>query len=76
MFAREYAAVSSQSKHLSCIIRGSSESLAAQTGDGIIVCATLAENFDAIWGQEQTRGCSPRIQQPAASYSVRFCLPY
>jgi siderophore synthetase component len=50
MMTREYAGASSPSPHLGCIIRESSESQAARTGDRIIVCATLAENVDVIWG--------------------------
>jgi siderophore synthetase component len=72
MFAREYAAVASQSKHLSCIIRESSESLAARTGDRIIVCATLAENLNAIWGQEPDKAA---VLREYSSQLFRAVLP-
>ncbi|KAH7369583.1 IucC family-domain-containing protein [Rhexocercosporidium sp. MPI-PUGE-AT-0058] len=52
IIAREFAAAASQSEHLGCIIRESTESVALRTGDRIIVCAAMVEHVDAIWGDD------------------------
>ena len=41
IIARELAAAASESEHLGCIIRESTESIAARTGDRVIVCAAI-----------------------------------
>ncbi|KAL4876011.1 IucC family-domain-containing protein [Aspergillus karnatakaensis] len=46
---REHSAAASPSDHLGCIIRESTESVAARTNSRIIVCAALTENITAIW---------------------------
>lgn len=50
LMTREYAAATTESEHLNCIVRESVESQAVRTGDRIIVCVTLTENIDVIWG--------------------------
>ncbi|EAW21013.1 uncharacterized protein NFIA_061740 [Aspergillus fischeri NRRL 181] len=72
MMAREYAAAASPSQHLGCIIRESSESQAARTGDRIIVCATLSENVDVIWGDRPDKKA---ILREYASKFLRAVLP-
>ncbi|KAG4441923.1 hypothetical protein IFR05_002607 [Cadophora sp. M221] len=52
IIAREFAAAASQSEHLGCIIRESTESIASRTGDRIIVCVAMIEHIDAIWGDD------------------------
>ncbi|KAL2811265.1 IucC family-domain-containing protein [Aspergillus granulosus] len=46
---REVAAAASPSEHLGCIIRQSTESIAAETGERIIVCAAVAEHIQDVW---------------------------
>ncbi|KAH6721003.1 IucC family-domain-containing protein [Leptodontidium sp. MPI-SDFR-AT-0119] len=55
IIAREFAAAASQSEHLGCIIRESTESIVSRTGDRIIVCAAMVEHIDAIWGEDFDR---------------------
>ena len=52
IIAREFAAAASKSEHLGCTVRESTESIAARTGDQIIVCAAMIEHIDVIWGED------------------------
>ncbi|KAL4970311.1 IucC family-domain-containing protein [Aspergillus stella-maris] len=49
---REPAAAASPSEHLGCIIRQSTESLAVQTGEKVIVCAAVAEHIHEVWPEK------------------------
>ncbi|KAL2862584.1 IucC family-domain-containing protein [Aspergillus lucknowensis] len=64
---REVAAAASSSEHLGCIIRQSTESLVAETGDRIIVCAAVAEHIHDVW---------PDITTPEAKLDLLrdFCV--
>ncbi|KAH7383068.1 IucC family-domain-containing protein [Cadophora sp. MPI-SDFR-AT-0126] len=55
IIAREFAAAASRSEHLGCIVRESTESIAARTGDRIIVCAAMVEHIDVIWGEDSDK---------------------
>ncbi|KAI1850685.1 hypothetical protein JX266_003967 [Neoarthrinium moseri] len=71
---REYAAAASSSEHLGCIIRQSTESIAAITGDKIIVCAAVTEHIHSIWEDETTESKLDRLRQ-FCSHLFRAVLP-
>ena len=50
IMTQEFAAAATGSKHLGCIIRESTEAQARRTGERVIVCATMSENIEALWG--------------------------
>ncbi|KAL6405087.1 hypothetical protein AUP68_11930 [Ilyonectria robusta] len=71
---REYGAAASSSEHLGCIIRQSTESIAAETGDRIIVCAALAEHIQDIWRDETTESKLELLRE-FCSHLFRAVLP-
>ena len=69
---REYGAAKSETEHLGCLIRESSESISARTGDRVIVCAALAENIGAVWDELADR---PSVLREYCYHLFRAVLP-
>ncbi|KAL2833524.1 IucC family-domain-containing protein [Aspergillus pseudoustus] len=72
---REVAAAASPSEHLGCIIRESTESIAAQTGERIIVCAAIAEHIEVIWPNLACFGAKLDLLRDFCAHLFRAVLP-